>query len=50
MSSLQENDTVSFDEKSKAFFRRDSFDKLQSTAYYSLQLAGKWPMFIFNFI
>lgn len=41
MSSLQENDTISFDEKSKAYFRRDSFDKLQSTAYYSLQLAGK---------
>lgn len=41
MSSLQVNDTVSFDEKSKTFFRRDSFDKLQSTAYYSLQLAGE---------
>lgn len=38
MSSLQVDGTNSFDEKSKAFFRRDSLDKLQS---YSLQLAGE---------
>lgn len=44
MSSVQANETVSFDAKSKELFRRDSFDKLQSTANYSLQLAGEWPL------
>lgn len=42
MSSLQACETVSLEEKSKTIFRRDSFDKIQSTANYSLQLAGKW--------
>lgn len=44
MSSLHLNSTVSFDEKSKTFFRRDSLDKLQSSAYYTMHLAGKWQL------
>lgn len=45
MSSLQENATVSLDvvNKRKApFTRSDSFDKIQYTAFYTLQLAGKF--------
>lgn len=45
MSSLQENSTVPLDvvNKRKAPFSRcDSFDKFQYTAFYTLQLAGKF--------
>lgn len=45
MSSLQENSTVPLDVVNKRktpFSRSDSFDKFQYTAFYTLQLAGKF--------
>lgn len=50
MSSLQENSTVPMDVKRKIpFSRSDSFDKLQYTAFYTLQLAGKLSRNVFAF-
>lgn len=45
MSSLQENSSVPLDVVNKRktpFSRSDSFDKFQYTAFYSIQLAGKF--------
>lgn len=51
MSSLQENSTVPLDVVNKRktpFSRSDSFDKFQYTAFYTLQLAGKFFFHIYK--